>query len=242
MKTHLGLIFASTLALLGTAAAQDVIKAEPEAAALKPITPEAVQTAIDLAFGVASTSNYVSRGLTNSDDKAAFQAYMEASYGIAYAGAWGSSVDFGDDDNLEVDVYAGIRPEFGKLALDVGYARYFYNVSGDAGGEAYAKANYAMTDTLSFGGEAFQNFDTKQTYLRAKASYVLPENFTLSGGFGRYAQINQKDWDIGISHTFADDKVKLDLRYYGYKDATDVTHKIVAAISLDSSLSLLGGN
>ncbi len=242
MKTHIGIFLASMVGLLSTAAAQDIIEATPETDVIESATPEDIQNAIDVAFGIAQTSNYVSRGLTQSDDTPAFQGYMEASYGIAYAGLWGSSVDFGDDDNIEVDAYAGIRPEFGKLSFDLGYSRYFYNSSHDAGGEAYVKAVYAATDAFSFGGEVFQNIDTKETYLRAKAAYALPYDFNVSGGFGTYARVNQRDWDIGISRSFADEKVKMDLRYYGYKDATDATHKIVATISLDSSLSALSGN
>ena len=204
------------------------------------ITPEAIQSAIDIAFGVAVTSNYISRGITQSDDNPAFQAYMEASYGIVYAGVWGSTVDFGDDNKAEFDLSAGIRPDFGKLSLDLGYVRYFYTADGDCCGEAYAKADFAATEALSVGGEVFHDFSAKTTYLRAKASYALPQDFEVSGGFGAYTQFDQKDWDIGVSKSFAD-TFKMDLRYIGFKDDIDTTHKFVATLSLDSSLSALTG-
>jgi uncharacterized protein (TIGR02001 family) len=203
-------------------------------------SPEAIQSAIDVAFGVAVTSNDISKGITQSDNKPAFQAYMEASYGIFYAGIWGSTVDFGDDNKGEIDLSAGIRPEFGKLSLDIGYARYFYTTDGDCCGEAYVKADFAVNDSLSVGGEVFQDFTAKTTYLRAKASYALPKDFELSGGFGSFTSGPNRDWDVGVSRTFAD-VATVDLRYYGFTDSVDPTHKFVASLSFDTSLSALSG-
>jgi uncharacterized protein (TIGR02001 family) len=205
------------------------------------VTPEKIQSAIDLAFGAAVTSNYVFRGITQSDDSPAFQAYMEASYGMFYAGVWGSTVDFGDDNRGEFDLSAGIRPEFGKLSLDIGYVRYLYTADGDCCGEAYAKADFAATDAWTVGGEVFQDFDAETTYLRVKSSYALPQDFEVSGGFGSYAQFKQRDWDLGVSKTFAD-TAKVDLRYFGYNDDVETTHKFAATLSLDTSLSALSGN
>jgi uncharacterized protein (TIGR02001 family) len=227
---------AALAALLARAALADPAVIAADAAA----SPEKIQSAIDVAFGAAVTSNYIFRGITQSDNKPAFQAYMEATYGIVYAGAWGSSVDFGDDNTGELDLSAGIRPEFGKLSLDLGYVRYLYNADGDCCGEAYAKANFAATDSFTVGGEVFQDFTAKTTYLRAKASYALPQDFELSGGFGTYTQFKQRDWDVGVSKTFAD-VATLDLRYFGYKDDVETTHKFGVSVSFDTSLSALRG-
>ena len=232
MKKHyLSLAFAA----LATIASSSISNAADETAS------EQAQSAIDIAFGAAITSNYVSRGLTLSDDKPAFQAYMEASYGIVYAGVWGSTYDVLDDNKAEIDLSVGIRPEFGKVSLDIGYARYYYSFDGDCCGEVYAKADFAATEAISVGAEIFHDFDADATYLRAKGSYALPYDFSLSGGFGGYAQFKQLDWDLGVSKTFKD-TFKVDVRYYGYNDDVDTTHKFVAALSFDTSLSALSGN
>ena len=223
-----------------SAAALAALLSGPASAAETDASPEAIQSAIDLAFGAAVTSNYISRGITQSDNKPAFQAYMEATYGIVYAGVWGSTVDFGDDNKAEFDLSAGIRPEFGKLSLDIGYVRYLYSADGDCCGEAYVKADFAATDSFTVGGEAFQDFAAKTTYLRAKASYALPHDFEVSGGFGAYAQFKQNDWDIGVSKTFAD-IATLDARYFGYHDDVETTHKFGVSLSFDTSLSALRG-
>ena len=237
MVRTLPLLSAAALAafLAGPALSDPAVIDAAEAA-----SPEEIQSAIDVAFGAAITSNYISRGITQSDNKPAFQAYMEATYGIVYAGVWGSTVDFGDDNKGEFDLSAGIRPEFGKLSLDIGYVRYLYTADGDCCGEAYAKADFAATDSFTVGGEVFQDFTAKTTYLRGKASYALPQDFELSGGFGTYAQFKQHDWDVGVSKTFAD-VATLDLRYFGFRDDVETSHKFGVSLSFDTSLSALRG-
>jgi uncharacterized protein (TIGR02001 family) len=201
--------------------------------------PDKVQTAIDLAFGAAITNNYLARGITQSNNKPAFQAYMEASYGIAYAGVWGSNVDFGTGTQAEIDLYGGIRPVFGKLSMDIGYARYLYTKDGNCCGDGYVKASFAATDKLSVGGEIYNNFQGA-TYVKAKASFALPQEFAVSGAFGTYTSGPNRDWDIGVSKAFGSG-FKLDLRYYGFTDNVTPTNKFVAALTFDTTLSALTG-
>ena len=96
------------------------------------------------------TTDYVSRGITNSNSEPAIQGYVEPSIelpniGAAYVNVWSSNVDYGEGfEGAEIDVAAGIRPEFGPLSLDLGYVHYFYtpeHVSPDYG-EIFAKADY----------------------------------------------------------------------------------------------------
>jgi uncharacterized protein (TIGR02001 family) len=222
---------AALLALLSTTAAF----------AADATSQEAIQSKFDVAFGAAVTSNYIFRGITQSNDRPAFQAYMEASYGMIYAGLWGSTVDFEDDNKAELDVTVGVRPEFGNLTLDIGYVRYLYTADGDCCGEAFAKADYKINDMFGVGAEVFHDFEAETTYLRGHGSVALPADFELSGGIGIYAQVSQLDWDLGVSRTFAD-VATLDLRYHGYNDDVDTTHKFAASLSFDTSLSALRGN
>ena len=73
----------------------------------------------DVAFGVALTSDYVSRGITNSNSRPAIQGYIEPSVelpniGTAYINVWSSNVDYGEGfEGAEIDVAGGIRPQFG---------------------------------------------------------------------------------------------------------------------------------
>ena len=83
-------------------------------------------------FNVGVTSDYVFRGISQSDNDPALQGGVDFTWGILYAGAWASMVDFADAPpaNAEVDWYGGIRPSwespFGTMNFDFGVIYYSY--------------------------------------------------------------------------------------------------------------------
>ena len=105
--------------------------------ALEPAAPTAESPTVenwvfDAAFGASLTSDYMFRGITQTDHDPAGQVYLEPSYGIFYAGVFASNVDFGTPDpEVEVDLYAGIRPQLGTVSTDLGYMHYLYPGSPD---------------------------------------------------------------------------------------------------------------
>ena len=79
----------------------------------------------DVAFGSAIMSDYVFRGITQSNHKPSVAAYFEPRYNVnkdlqLYVGTSGESISFPNRAAAEVDVYGGIRPTFGAFAFDVG--------------------------------------------------------------------------------------------------------------------------
>src|ERR1043165_3363120 len=108
----------------GSASAADLVtKAKPVVAPEPP--------AWDLAFGSAVASDYIFRGITQSNHKPSVAAYFEPRYNInkdlqLYAGFGGASIDFPNHAAAEVDFYGGIRPTFDKLSLDFGIWEYWY--------------------------------------------------------------------------------------------------------------------
>jgi uncharacterized protein (TIGR02001 family) len=207
----------------------------------------------DVAFGVAVTSDYISRGITQTDHKAAIQGYIEPSYGIVYGGLWASNVSFVGEKDTEVDAYAGIRPEFGKLSLDFGYVRYLYSDS--SSGEAYAKGKFSLTDNVALGAQFFIDPDSSATYTEANVDLSLPHNFGISGavGFVHNDFMPYTTWNAGIYYQ-ATDWAKLDLRY----SATDLSEadcvtatdggignecdgRLLLTLSIDTAISSLKG-
>jgi len=91
---------------------------------------------------VAITSDYTFRGVSQTLEKPAIQGGLdlEGPKG-AYLGAWGSSVNFGEDlsggarAQVELDFYGGFAPSFAGLDLDLGIIYYAY--PGAASGRAY---------------------------------------------------------------------------------------------------------
>src|ERR1700761_8405226 len=93
--------------------------------------PPVVVTPWDLAFGSALMSDYIFRGITQSNHKPSVAAYFEPRYNVndhlqLYAGVSGESISFPNRAAAEIDLYGGIRPTFGKFAFDFGVWGYLY--------------------------------------------------------------------------------------------------------------------
>jgi hypothetical protein len=85
----------------------------------------------DVAFGGGLQSDYIFRGITQSNHRPSVYAYFEPRYNVTkdlqlYAGIAGSSISFPNRAAAEIDFSAGIRPTFGPLALDLGAVYYWY--------------------------------------------------------------------------------------------------------------------
>lgn len=166
--------------------------------------------------GVALTSNYVSNGVTQTRDGAAIQPYLEASKGGFYAGIWASNVDFGTADTAEIDLYLGYRTSLfdDVLGLDIGYARYFYNASGDCCGEVKLSALVRLAP--GFGVEGYLAYDPEFDVLnrRGTLAYEVNDALALSASWGTRGAGFSDYWDVGGSYAF-NETVSIDARYLG---------------------------
>jgi uncharacterized protein (TIGR02001 family) len=175
----------------------------------------------DFAFGGALMSNYVFRGITQSDHGPAVSAYFEPRYNInpnlqLYAGIAGSSVRLPTTPSAEIDLYAGIRPTFGPLALDFGFMYYWYPRETQFGlvqpayangtttlantdfWEVYGKGTYTFNDAFSVGLNLFYTpsylgTGADGTFLSGTAKLNLPSTafpkdwgWYVSGEVGHY--------------------------------------------------------
>src|SRR5215813_1955839 len=119
-------LLATALAMIsGSALAADMpvkaVKAPPPA----PFDPW------DVAFGSAIMSDYIFRGVTQSNHQPSVAAYFEPRYNVnkdlqLYIGTSTESISFANRAAAEVDIYGGIRPTFGSFALDFGVWGYLY--------------------------------------------------------------------------------------------------------------------
>ena len=93
--------------------------------------PAAAPSPWDIAFGSAIMTDYVFRGVTQSNHRPSVAAYFEPRYNVnanlqLYVGISAESISFPNRAAAEVDFYAGIRPTFGPVALDFGGWYYWY--------------------------------------------------------------------------------------------------------------------
>lgn len=243
---------------VGSAAADDLAIEPPAPPRIQPVatTPAAP---FDVFFNIALTSDYVSRGMTNSDSKPALQGYIEPRFGIAYLNVWSSNVDYGEGfEGAEIDVAGGIRPEFGPLTLDLGYAHYFYAPKhvGPDYGELFARADYNFNDKFTIGGRVYfaPNYNqsgSTATWLEGAIVVPLSKEFSVSGGLGYQffqdsSAFEQLAWNAGISYKWK--QLTVDLRYWdtnltdnecvvrsGF--ASGCGSRVVGTLSLDTSWS-----
>ncbi|NOQ36801.1 MAG: hypothetical protein GQ569_13055 [Methylococcaceae bacterium] len=168
---------------------------------------------------VAFTTDYVWRGVSQSNNDAAIQGSFDLSHEMGfYVGAWGSSYEFGDRASMELDVYGGFANEtdFGgtlpfALSYDVGVLRYEYTDEPDLGfTELYFGASVSPFENFNFSTYYYYGLKVDHTrpgeYTDLAADYTVPDSlggFTLLGHAGYY---NKKDgtddywdWKIGIA-------------------------------------------
>ncbi|GAA6135388.1 TorF family putative porin [Oceaniserpentilla sp. 4NH20-0058] len=151
----------------------------------------------EVAFNAAVTTNYIWRGQTQTDNGFAIQGGADyADKSGVYAGVWGSNVDFGGDDNIEYDLYAGYGLEKNGLDLDFGFIAYNYDDAGNASNEIYAGVSKdAVSAKLSIDIENDNNM-----YLEGGYSMALPEDLGLDLHAG-LALPDEGDNDIDLAAT-----------------------------------------
>src|SRR5262249_50198623 len=88
------------------------------AADTKVTAPAATPNPWDVAFGGGITSDYIIRGITQSNHNPSVAAYFEPRYNVTkdlqlYVGIAGESISFPNRAAAEIDGFAGFRPTFG---------------------------------------------------------------------------------------------------------------------------------
>jgi uncharacterized protein (TIGR02001 family) len=137
---------------------------------------------------VSFTSDYIWRGMTQSDAPAIQGGFdFEAESGF-YAGIWGSNVNFNNGAGSELDLYLGYAFEVGSIGVDVGYISYEYI---DSDPDATFDETYLGLSYGDFGlSFAFGDYDyTEVSYALGDVSFSYGDydgygsNFLISYGF-----------------------------------------------------------
>lgn len=151
------------------------------------------------------TTDYVFRGVSQTDNGAAFQA--EASYTAPfglYVSVWGSNVDFAEagDPDFEVDYNIGWSKDLSdRWNLDLGVNRYTYTgASRDYGSIDYNEylAKVTWTGPVTVSGllgyaNDYDNSGAKQTYAALEAGYDVGQSgYSVAASVG-YTAIKGED-------------------------------------------------
>jgi uncharacterized protein (TIGR02001 family) len=200
---------------------------------------------VDISFGAAVVSEYVSNGIRYSDG-VALQPYVELAYGGIYAGAYTTNVDpdlTGAD--RETGLSLGYRGEAGKLSYDLSVTYYLYaEAFDDFPVEDYAEAvvsgTFAATESFYVTADAGVSPEFDQTDLSLRIDY-----YTAVPGLSLDATIGRVDanygswsfWSAGAGYR-VNDTIGLALAYHDSDVSPDVglvnsDGLIVGTVSVD---------
>lgn len=195
-------------------------------AALGLLTAGAASAEGAVSYNIGVTNDYVWRGVSQTDEKVAFQGGVDYTNGIFYAGAWASNVDFGTDADMEIDVYAGVKPTLGTFNFDIGVLAYTYPQEDDLNFEEVKLGVSHALGKGTIGAAAYFNTDDNfEDYFEVNAAYPLTEKFSVSGAYGDYGTYNT--WNIGGAYAVTSN-FAVDLRYHDTDVKTPLSEERVA--------------
>lgn len=198
---------------------------------------------LELSNSVALTSNYIFRGISQTDNQPAVQVSFDAAHsGGLYAGIWGSNVNFNEGGtSTEFDLYAGFADDLGSgLSYDLAGIYYLYPGANDPSNgefnywEAKAALSYAMEDlqlkpklgfALYYSPEFFGEIGDA-VYYDVSLELTLIDNLSLhahgglqdlkksQAGVGSYT-----DWGVGVATEYSG--FGFDLSYTGTDNDAD---------------------
>ncbi len=209
-----------TLALSLPAAFAQTAPTAPTAPAAAP-APAPDHT---FAYNVALSSQYLYRGLSQSNYRPALSAGVDYTHASGfYAGVWASSItwlrDFGaSSSRVEVDTYLGYKQTVGDFTYDIGFLRYNYPGSVTTGftrpdtNEIYVAGTFKeYTLKYSHGlSNVFGTADSKNTsYIDLTAAWPVADGLTLTAHVGRQgfkgpakSDASYTDWKLELAKDF----------------------------------------
>ncbi len=178
----------------------------------------------DFTANAALTSDYIFRGISQSDEGPAIQGGFDYTYNDEqdgfpgfYAGIWASNVDFndGDEASVELDVYAGLQGTIDQLGSDwkLGGIYYAYPGADDdlnydfwevAGSLTHDFGPLILSGAINYSPEYFGETGDAW-YFSYAASVPLPYDFTFNAHLG-YQDIEDGvdyyDWSAGLGYSW----------------------------------------
>ncbi len=213
-KLTQALLFAGVIAVPGVMVAAPAMA--DDAPAASPITAN-----------VTLTTEYVYRGISQSNGKPAIQGGFDYAHPSGfYVGTWGSSITWIADSarssgsavssGMELDVYGGFRGTFADdFGYDVGVLHYDYPGSYPAGwtsnntDEVYLSGSYKMV-SLKYSQSTTNLFGTANSkgsgYFEANANFDLGAGFSLGLHAGHQSVASQNGASNG-GYSYSDYKV-----------------------------------
>lgn len=177
-----------------------------------------------VSFNVGAASDYVFRGVSQTDEDPQVFGGVDVAYGKFYVGAWASNVDFYDSTDAEYDLYVGYKPTLGAVSLDLAAIRYGYIDAPSGADYDYWEFKAAASVPVgkgSLGAAVYYSPDffgavDQAFYYEVNGSYGLTDKISVSGALGRQELEGPGDyttWNIGLGFAL-NDHLGIDVRYH----------------------------
>lgn len=207
----------------------------------------------EITANVALTTDYVWRGVSQSDEDPAIQGGLDYSHDSGfYLGAWGSNVDFdeavADPADLELDLYGGYATEIAGIGVDLGVIGYQYpGASADLDWAEYSLAlSYdAFSASINYSNDVFASSEAGVYYHLGYERALGSSGYSVSAGVGHYdfdGAVNgagqpdsYTDWNLGVATEIGG--VGLDLSYHDTDDDGETLYGSWAGSRLVFSVS-----
>ena len=182
-------------------------------------------TFASVSANVSFTSDYIWRGMTQSDGPAIQGGFDYAAESGFYAGIWGSNVNFNDGAGSELDYYFGYGFEAGAIGVDLGYVAFDYpdNTDGLDFEEIVIGLSYADFGlTFALGQDGAPDY--------TEVSYAL-------GAFGfSYGEYDDYGDNFGISYGFTCGSYDCGFAYSDFSDTGYGADEDAFVFSISASL------
>jgi uncharacterized protein (TIGR02001 family) len=191
--------------------------------------PAQAQNKLALSGSATITTDYVFRGTSLSNNGPAVQPEFDLTYGMFYAGMWGSNIN-PSGDGIEIDYYAGITPKWKDITFNIGGLEYTYPGATDLDyfelktGATWASGPWSVSVTNYWSPDNFQ-LGTQSDAIEGGVGYTFGSklfNFftpTISGLVG-YQGFEHTDilpdytyWNAGLTLGFLE-HWSADVRYW----------------------------
>lgn len=164
---------------------------------------------VDVSVSLTGATDYVWRGVSQSDNHAAVFAAVNASYKGFYLGAETENVDF-LGINQEYDVWGGYATKLAGVTVNAGFVRYGYvdsPVDIDTLEGKLALSVPVATGTLTVSGNYTGNYfgsSNPALYTELSGSYPLMDKLSVHGAVGHqqisHASGDYTTWNAGLSY------------------------------------------
>jgi len=155
----------------------------------------------DWSSTITLANDYLFNGVSQTDESPAIQGSIDWSGNSGwYAGGWASNVDFGDDTNIEADVYVGYYTAINDAVnLDAGIAHYTYRGAGYSSdgnySEVYTKWNFGAIDLNFWYAPDYFGTGAGHYIVMLNHTFTINDDLSILVGVDRSASLDADKWE-----------------------------------------------